>query len=218
MNHPFLTFVLRCTRRSFGLQRSLSTLRKQTDNDYQILCLIDEKGRGIRWANKNLCYTNQYVKGKYVYLSEDDDEFQHIDFIKDLKDIVFLNSPDVIFVRSYIGCNNQCEEIERNIYPLEKTWEKEPQPACIGTPCFVVTNEIYQKYIKHYNKVRGADINFISHIYNTKGLKIYWWNKIVNKSYRMDNRKDKEDVDFEKILDEFNIPIEDRIYGEDREF
>ena len=54
MGEPFLTFAFRLTTRPAGIHKALSSLKKQTDQDFQTLCLIDDKGRGIGWANKNL--------------------------------------------------------------------------------------------------------------------------------------------------------------------
>lgn len=208
---PFVTFVMRCTKRPKELIRAVTSIRKQTDDDYQLLFLIDTKGRGIPWANSNLSYTKQYVKGKYVYLYEDDDEFIHNDFVKDLKPIVKNNNPDVIFVRAYIGPNSGDG---KDLYPKEETWLKEPEPAKIGTPCYIVSNEIYKDYIHYYDTPQAADWFFISEVWKKEGLNVYWWNEIVNKSYRMDKKIDDK-ADIIKTLDKLKVPEEDRIYGVD---
>jgi hypothetical protein len=215
-SQPFLTFVFRCTKRYKPIKRALSSLRKQTDRDYQILCLADEKGRGIGWANHNLPKQKQYVRGKYVYLYEDDDEFIYNGFVKKLKRIVKKNNnPDVIFVKAFIGAGADKTNKDISLYPLKKYWGKKPGLAKIGTPCFIVSNEIYQEYIQYFAKNRSADYNFISHVWEKKDLKVFWWDKIVNKSFRMNNKVEEKDFNMGKVFKGFKIPKQDRIYCND---
>ena len=199
-----LTIIFKCTKRPKAIKRALTAIRKQTDPDYQLLCLIDTKGRGMRWSNRNLKLTKQFITGNYVYTYEDDDEFIYNDFVKDIKQ---ANLPDITFVKSYI--------IDK-LYPLEETWGIKPEPAKIGTPCFISSNKIYQDYI-HYADVDGAsDWEYISKVWEKPDLKVKWWDQIVNKSYRMDKKLEtNEAVDFKSILDQFDIPEADRIYGWD---
>ena len=202
-----LTIIFKCTKRPKGIRRALTAIRRQTDPDYQLLCLIDEKGRGMGWSNRNLMHTKQNITGDYIYTYEDDDEMIYDDFVKDLKKITSNRTVqhDLILVRAYI---------KDELYPKEETWLKEPQPAKIGTPCFVSANRIYQEYI-HYADVDGAsDWEYISKVWEKPNLKVYWWNEIVNKSFRMDKKLETDDeVDFGAILDEFDVPEKDRIYG-----
>jgi hypothetical protein len=204
MGEPFLTFVFRCTNRPAGIHRALSSLRKQTDQDFQTLCLIDDVGRGIPWANKNLKHTKQHVKGKFVYMLEDDDDFLHDDFIKDLKKIVSDHSPGVIMCKALI---------EGKVFPKPLVWRNKPIISQIGTPCFIVSNAVYQRHVHAEDVQKCGDFHFLSDLWPMK-YPTYWWDQVVNASSH-DRGKRADKVDIAGILDVFNIPDEDRIWGQD---
>ena len=204
MGEPFLTFAFRLTTRPAGIHKALSSLKKQTDQDFQTLCLIDDKGRGIPWANKNLKHTKQHVKGKYVYMLEDDDELQYNDLVKDLKAIVKGANPHVVMVKALI---------EGKAYPSSMVWHNKPIISQIGTPCFIVSNEVYQKHVHAEDVQKCGDYHFISDVW-TKKYPTYWWDKVINSSTHARGQREDE-CNFTEIFDEFNIPEEDRIFGQD---
>lgn len=205
MGEPFITFVFRCTNRPAGIHRALASLQKQSDPDYQILCLIDDKGRGIPWANKNLKHTKQHVRGKFVYMYEDDDEFQHPDFIKDLKRIVADHEPQVIMCKALI---------ENKVFPKPLVWRNKPIISQIGTPCFIVSNEVHQAHVHAEDVQKCGDYHFISDVW-TGGYKTYWWDQVVNSSSHDRGKRSTGETDIGEILDAFRIPEADRVWGQD---
>ena len=204
---PFMTFIFRCTNRPQGIKRALRALRKQTDYDYQILCLVDDQVRGLAFANESLAVAKHLVKGKYVYIYEDDDEFIHHDFIKELKERVKDSDPDVIMVKSKIG------EVT---YPTEG-WEQRPILGKIGMPCFCVSNVVYQKHAEEFNTDDCADYHFLKDVFDYP-YKIDWWDKMINHAYSYHRTKiENEPINFRSILKKFDIPTMDIIYGHDVE-
>jgi hypothetical protein len=205
MRNPFLTIVFRCTNRPAGIRRALEALRAQSDQDYQLLCLIDDKGRGIPWANKNLKYTKQHVKGEYVYMYEDDDQLQYVDFVKDLKRIVSDTQADVVMCKALIW---------DKVFPTALVWQNKPIISQIGTPCFAVSNKVYQRHVHAEDVQKCGDFHFISDVW-TKGYRTYWWNEVVNSSNHLRGKTESLDQPLNSIFDEFNVPEEDRIWGTD---
>ena len=204
MGEPFLTFAFRLTTRPAGIHKALSSLKKQTDQDFQTLCLIDDKGRGIGWANKNLKHTKQHVRGQYVYMFEDDDEMLHDDFVRDLKGIVKRRNPSVVMCKALI---------EGKPYPTSLVWQNRPIISQIGTPCFIVSREVYLAHVHAEDVQKCGDFHFISDVW-TRGYPTYWWDRVINSSTHARGQRAKT-ADIRGILDAFDIPEEDRVWGQD---
>ena len=48
---PFLSIVTRCSKRPRSLLRAVGSLTDQTDLDAEHIFLVDEKHRGLKFAN-----------------------------------------------------------------------------------------------------------------------------------------------------------------------
>jgi hypothetical protein len=117
------------------------------------------------------------VIGHYVFILDDDDYVTDSDFVKDLKKICDEHQPDVVICKGYIN---------GNVLPTLPVYQtKMPIRGCIGSPNFVVTNELYQRFAQHWcqevsKHARAADFHFIFQVFQSEPKpKIYWWDRKV---------------------------------------
>jgi len=120
------------------------------------------------------------VLGRYVYVLDDDDYLVYPHFIKDLKAICDEHHPDVVICKGHIN---------GNVLPSLHVYSvKGPVRGAIGSPNFVVTNEIFQAFSKFWtSKVnkdsRAGDFHFISAVFHQMKPKVYWdWDELVFKA------------------------------------
>ena len=166
---PFITFVTRSHKRPELLKRNQHSIYSQSDKDYEHCLIIDTIGHNRLWCNQQFYENRHRFKGQYVYNIDDDDYLIYPDFIKDLKNIAKLHSPDVILFRV---------QTDAHIFPLPDCWKKKIIMGSIGGACFCVTNEVYQRHIHAFGKTSCGDYHFIKEVFK-HGYKHYWFDKIV---------------------------------------
>lgn len=117
------------------------------------------------------------VIGEYVYILDDDDYLTYPHFIRDLKAICDEHQPDVVICKGHIN---------GNVLPTLPVYDRKfPVRGCIGSPNFIVTNELYQQYCQFWTRevnkdFRAGDFHFINAIFTHTKPKVYWdWNKTV---------------------------------------
>lgn len=170
---PFLSIITRRYKRPKGFAKHQEAINGLTSKDFEQIFIIDEVGRGLHEANRSFAYVSDMISGKWVYLLDDDDFFVRYNIIEELKEIDRQHSPDVILFRMIIKTG-----YKDNRYPTEEVWEKSPKIAHIGGSCFVVTKEIYQKYIHHFGQPRCGDFHFINEVWKANP-KVYWHDVLV---------------------------------------
>ncbi|KKN59942.1 hypothetical protein LCGC14_0536920 [marine sediment metagenome] len=151
-------------------QRSISKMK----GDFEQIFIKDKKGMGLYYANSSFQLVLSEIKGKFVYLLDDDDYLVDYDIFNEIKDI----QADVIFVRAWIGIRGG------GIYPQDNVWEKSPIRGSIGGSCFFVSKEIYFKFIHHFAHERMGDFEFISRVFDS-GVKCVWLDKIIVKTFNV---------------------------------
>ena len=164
-----MTIVTRSYNRPDALHRNRTSVRNQSDKDYEHIFILDYIGRGRLWANQQF-YTNRHrVTGDYVFLLDDDDYLIEPDFIRYIKQIVNTHAPEVIMVKM---------QTHAHIFPKPDVWQKHIIMGSIGTSCFCVSNQVYQRHIKAFGRTSCGDYHFIKEVFN-HNYKIYWLDKIV---------------------------------------
>lgn len=164
-----MSFVTRCCNRPRALKRNRASIRQQSDKDYTHILIIDDIGRGRLWANQQFYINRHRVTGDYVFLLDDDDYLVYIDFIKAIRQIVKTQAPDVIMVKM---------QTHAHIFPKPDVWKKHIIMGSIGTSCFCISNQVYQRHIKAFGRTSCGDYHFIKEVFN-HNYKIYWFDKIV---------------------------------------
>lgn len=170
---PFLSIITRRYKRPKGFAKHQEAINGLTSKDFEQIFIIDEVGRGLHEANRSFAYVSDMISGKWVYLLDDDDFFVRYNIIEELKEIDRQHSPDVILFRMIIKTG-----YKDNRYPTEEVWGKSPKIAHIGGSCFVVTKEIYQKYIHHFGQPKCGDFHFINELWKANP-KVYWHDVLV---------------------------------------
>jgi len=117
------------------------------------------------------------IIGRYVFVLDDDDYLTDPHFIKDLKSIHKAHEPDVVICKGYIN---------GNVLPTLPVYStRMPIRGCIGSPNFIVTNELFQRFAKHWcqevsKHARAADFHFIYQVFQSEPKpKVHWWDKNV---------------------------------------
>ena len=174
---PFLEILTRTFgKRPKMLAANQASLAAQTCDDWIQTILMDEDARGIGWATENLARYAPNLVGEYQLILDDDDMLIMPDFVAGLRYIADDSNPDVIMVRMDHGSGR--------ILP-ERWWGHAPQVGEIGMSAFVVRRELWQAHAGAM--VPGkytSDFEFISSIYQSFPLFVYWWDVVASKVQR----------------------------------
>ncbi len=142
LDNPFLTIITRTCNRPNLLQENIESINKQTDGDFEHLFIVDEIGRGKIWAQASLnkFKNNIGIKGKYVFILDDDDILVDPNFVSVLKERSKDSNPDLIMFRGKLG---------NKIYPPDVHFGKPPIHTKICTFCFATERNLYMENIHH---------------------------------------------------------------------
>lgn len=167
---PFLEILTRhYTKRPNMLAANQASLATQTDADWVQTLLVDDVGRGVAWANANLGTVASRLVGDYIWILDDDDLCTCPTLVEELKQIVVLVAPDVIFLRMDHG--------PLGVLPSDQDWRKAPRWGGIGMSAFVVRRAIWQQHAHAWREVYEADYRFIDDVW--QGQHHVYWHDIV---------------------------------------
>jgi len=146
-------------------------LLQQTDPDFEQIIIDDTAERGYLYANLKIFKIADKLHGRYIYILDDDDYLIENNFIKDFKQLVSSQSPEP----TVIICKGFIDE-----KPFPKVWQAPIHRGQIGSPNFIVRNDVFQINAIHWVQERAGDFHFISAC--GKHENFYWWDKIVFKA------------------------------------
>lgn len=167
--NPYLSIITRCYLRPNGLSKNKESVNALVDKNWEQIQIVDEEGLGLHEANKSFSYVKNMVKGKWVYLLDDDDFLTNPDMIRHIRGIEQQYNPDVIVVRATIlnGYND-------NFYPAKECWNnKKPIKYQIGGGCVIVKAEVFKQHIDKFGEPICGDFAYIDSMYQS-GCKFYW--------------------------------------------
>lgn len=175
---PLICFVTRChPRRPKMLAVCTNSITSQSCNDYEHFLFHDDttkEGYGMHMADLSLRNAKP-LNGEYIMVLDDDDRLVDDEFVKDFKAAVSETKPDVVIFKGLIG--------KLGVMPRDVHWGHPPTPSNIGSFCFAVKKEMWEKYIKFWDITMG-DGAFIAKCYaNTD--KVLWLNKLVAATQRI---------------------------------
>lgn len=178
---PFLEILTRhYTARPNFLAANRDSLRRQIDDDYLHTLLVDEQGRGVEWANRNLGQYAPKLLGEWIWVLDDDDLCVCDTLVTDLRRIVANHDPLLIYVRGRLG---------DVVYPPDAHWGKAPALAQIGMSNFIVRRDVWQAFAHAFPKKLCADFHFIRAVHgNIDPQRIYWHDKVVMATQRVASR------------------------------
>lgn len=173
MDAPFLSIVTRCFRRPNSLRKCIRSVKAQTDQDYEHVFIIDRKGFGRLAADQNLHKFKELCHGRYVMVLDDDDMITDKSFIAEVKQAALQHFPDVIVWRGIIHPYGEKDPLPR----MNGNWGVRPEHCGIGSFCFCVSNEIYQRHIVKFDCNDVSDYNFIKDVHEN-GYRWHWIKKV----------------------------------------
>lgn len=150
---PILTIVTRhMIQREEVFKRLLKGL-EPIQNRIQHLVIVDEVGLGWLKASAALHERRDEVKGYYVWILDDDDEFTCPSLPTALTELADGEGPDIILVRNIL-IHPHWGSI---IYPSDKDWsEKKHEEFVIGSmgsSNIIAKRDVYKRYIKFFATV-----------------------------------------------------------------
>jgi hypothetical protein len=184
-DQPIISIITRTViGREILLSHNLNSVKNQKKSNWEQIIIKDYGKHGLLQAHKSMCYCKSNIDSDYVFFLDDDDKFINNDFTFDMEKIIKKVHPDIIFVKMIVK-NPSEVATEKNTYP--KHFGELPfKFAEIANSCFIITKEIYNKYI-HFMSERsggnfGGDYSFISNVLKNEKLKIYWQDKIYSET------------------------------------
>lgn len=159
-------------RESF-LEKNRESLRRQTDGDFVQTILVDAKGAGIEKAQEKLADHAKHLRGRYIWILDDDDLCVHDCLIQELKAIDKQFHPDVIFLKMDHGGNG--------ILPDQHNWGRPPVQGRIGVSAYVVRAEVWKEHAEAWRTARyESDYDFICRVWDS-GARCYWHDVVAAK-------------------------------------
>ncbi len=154
------------------LKRNQASLAAQTDGDWEQTFLIDQVGLGIDRANESLGEYAPQLKGRYIWILDDDDKCIRPTLVAELKAIVAQHQPqpDVVMI--------QMDHGPRGILPDDERWGLPPEQGGIGISAYVVKWSVWQYNAWAWTPgVYHGDYNFIATVF--AGKPTVYWHKVI---------------------------------------
>lgn len=162
--------------RPLGMRRLRDSLASQTSQDFEHVLLVDEKRRGVEWANGNIWRALPDVHGDYVMLLDDDDFLIDHEFVRLLADQV-VGRPDVVIVK--MDMSNGWH------LPSDLEWGQRPKLARIAISSHISRRDVFAEHVRdfrpHYD---GGDFDYINAVWEC-GHSFKWWDRVVSKVGRV---------------------------------
>jgi len=133
--------------------------------------IVDEAGRGIAWANKQLQTQQARVRGKYVWTIDDDDEATEPDLVAIVRQIGQVSNPELIVLR--------CQFPEA-VLPSDAMWGKKLSCGHLGNCNFLTRADIWKRHIHHWGDADySGDWSFFEVL--QQAYPIYWCDVVIGR-------------------------------------
>jgi hypothetical protein len=179
---PFLSIVTRQhPSRPTMFEKCRASVLMQKDDDYEHVILKDLVGVGANKANLMFHANKQLVRGRYIFILDDDDILTSDEFVGDMKKIVEDNRfPGIVFLRMMIN---------DTLYPTEHCWGKDKLVVChVGSFNLVMRSDLWQENIQYFSDQRIGDFLFFDSVMQKKPS-VYWQDKLYGGTQRVSRGK-----------------------------
>jgi hypothetical protein len=154
--------------RTFGqrpllLQRCRRSLELLHSSDWEQRIVVDEQGRGVAWANRNLATVE--TTGDWVWVLDDDNIASHRDLIGELKALIRRKKPEIVIAR--------CYHRKYGMLPPYDLWEQRPVRDRYDGACLFARGDIWNKYRDGWVADYAGDWHFVNHLWEA-GVKAAW--------------------------------------------
>lgn len=153
-NNPFLSVVTRCYKRPEMLAENVASLEGQADPDYEQFFIVDDIGRGIGWANRQLSTVRSI--GRYVLVLDDDDRLVNDQAITLMKEAA-KNGPHMIIFKAVHS--------DLGVLPSPAVWRHRPIKDQIGSCDFITRRDVWENHIHAFGVDAGGDYEFLKSIW-----------------------------------------------------
>ena len=142
-----ICFLTRCHPARPNMQGvCIDSIKNQTCDDWQQILIqgamreSDEFSRGDgTFAIEHGLTKPWSIDARYVMVLDDDNMLVYVDFVKEFKELVEKENPDIVFFKGTIKGHG--------IYPPDRLWGKAPVGGCIDWFNFAIRREMWVKYI-----------------------------------------------------------------------
>lgn len=171
---PFLEILTRTfNQRPQMLAINQASLRRLTDPDWTQTMLVDDAGRGIGWASRNMAAYAPRLVGEYIWVLDDDDTCIHAPLVEELKFIHADSDPDVIMVRMDHGGGR--------VLPDDAHWGGAPEQGFIGCSAPIVRRAVWQAHAGAWASDRyTSDFDFVSAVWASQPA-VYWHDVVASR-------------------------------------
>lgn len=171
----FLQILTRhLVNRPTSLLRCQQSLLNQTYGGWGQTLLIDDVGRGVEWANRNLAHYASRLTGDYIWILDDDDICIERDFVRQLQ-FWCADNPDVVMVRG--------DYANHGVLPDGDYWGKRPVLNHVGSSNFIVRRDVWQEYADTWPNALAGDFAFIDAVFESDPY-VKWWDKVVMRAVK----------------------------------
>jgi hypothetical protein len=175
---PFLEVLTRHhTGRPSLLQRCEESLAALESDDWVHTLLVDDKGRGVPWANQQLRHIAPKLVGEWIWILDDDDLCILPSLIDQLRSVV-TPFTELVMVRGDFTAHGV------GIVP-SRSWGRTPVLGDVGMSCFVVRRDCYQRFAHAFPYAPAGDYAFISTVYaGLEPEQMVWLDVVASKDMR----------------------------------
>jgi len=171
---PFLEIITRTCKRPALLAANEASIRRQTDGDYVHTILEDQVGLGIGQAQMQLAGYASQLRGRYVWILDDDDMCTRPGLVAELKAIAAQDGePELIMMRMDHG--------PRGVLPDDLHWQGPPVCGFIGISAYVVRRDVFVRHRAAWLSARYAsDFDFIAAAY-AAAERVSWFDVVASR-------------------------------------
>jgi len=174
---PVLEIITRCNGRPKLLAANQASLAALEHDDWTQTLLIDDVGRGLGWANRNMARYAPHLIGDYIWILDDDDLCVHPPLVGELKAIVQRQQPDVIMLRMDHG--------PLGVLPDDPRWGHAPVVGRIGVSAFVVARAVWQAHAAAFLPgTQPSDFQFIRALWDSRP-RVVWHDVVASRVQRI---------------------------------
>jgi len=140
----------------------MQSVQAQTCGDWEHVIIYDAKRAGIQRADRALGTHKGAVRGRYVYILDDDCRMLDEGFVAGIKAVAESGGtqPDLVMVKTRRPAGPPSNE---TIFPAAGVWGYTPKHGTTNCLCYVARSALWQKHIDEFGrKPWGGDWWFLA--------------------------------------------------------
>lgn len=180
---PLVTFYTPTYKRPVMLSICRQSVEAQSDPSWEQLIVPDEVGIGIPGMFREIPNNTRRMKGRYIYVLQDDDMLADKYFVEELRKFLeAMNDPEVVIVRTRKG---------GLILPLE--WKTRPRLAHIDLANYVVRADVFLRHAEAFGQRYEGDFDFINRLWELQ-YRFEWLDRLVCVSQAVGRGRTEDEI------------------------